>query len=281
MSLTFMYITNQPKIAQLAEQNGVDWIFVDLELNGKVERQGHLDTVISRHTMHDVSRVRSVLKHAKLLVRLNPIHSGSAYEVKEAISRGADILMLPYYKTVEEVERFIELVEGRVKVCLLCETREAVECMPDVLRLTGIDYIHIGLNDLHLSYQQNFLFEPLTNGLVEAIVTQIREAGIPYGFGGIARIGEGHIPAEKIIAEHKRLGSSLVILSRSFCHLGSVEKITANQAQLFQEGVWRIRAYEQQLESMPSEWFELNRLILTRDVQAITSDRQQKKGIFS
>lgn len=280
MALTFMYITNQPKIAQLAEQNGVDWIFVDLELNGKEERQGHLDTVISRHTMHDVSRVRSVLKHAKLLVRLNPIHSGSAYEVKESILRGADILMLPYYKTVEEVARFIELVEGRAEVCLLCETREAVACMPYVLQLKGIDYIHIGLNDLHLSYQQHFLFEPLTNGLVEAILTQVREAGIPYGFGGIARIGEGCIPAEKIIAEHKRLGSSLAILSRSFCHIGSVEKITAEQAQLFQEGVWRIRAYEQQLESIPPEWFELNRLTLTRDVQAITSDRRQQKGIL-
>ncbi|MGA9468568.1 MAG: hypothetical protein WBV10_13125, partial [Exiguobacterium marinum] len=141
--------------------------------------------------------------------------------------------------------------------------------------------IHIGLNDLHLSYNQSFLFEPLTNGLVETIITQIRAVGIPYGFGGIARIGEGRVPAEKIIAEHKRLGSSLVILSRSFCHIGSVEKVTAGQTQLFREGVWRIRAYEQQLESMPSEWFEQNRLTLTADVQAIVSERQQQKGMFS
>ncbi|WP_214834823.1 hypothetical protein [Exiguobacterium sp. E4787] len=46
MSLKLMYITNEPNIALLAEQNGVDWVFVDLELNGKEERQGHLDTVI-------------------------------------------------------------------------------------------------------------------------------------------------------------------------------------------------------------------------------------------
>ncbi len=29
MPLKLMYITNQPDIALLAEQNGVDWVFVD------------------------------------------------------------------------------------------------------------------------------------------------------------------------------------------------------------------------------------------------------------
>lgn len=281
MSLTFMYITNQPEVAQLAEQNGVDLIFVDLELNGKEERQGHLDTVISRHSMHDVSRIRAVLKHAMLLVRINPIHAGSHFEINEAIFRGADMLMLPYYKTVAEVATFIEMVEGRVKVCLLCETKEAVACMPDVLRLHGIDSIHIGLNDLHLSYGQAFLFEPLANGLVETIVTQIRDASIPYGFGGIARIGEGRVPAERIIPEHVRLGSSCVILSRSFCHIGNVKKVSSQQAQSFREGVWKIRAYEQQLATMPVEWFEQNRLRLIDEVRTITSEIRERKGMLS
>lgn len=280
MSLQFMYITNQPEVAQLAEQNGVDIIFVDLELNGKVERQGHLDTVISRHSMHDVSRVRAVLKHASLMVRINPIHVGSRFEIDEAIFRGADILMLPYYKTVDEVATFIKLIDGRVKTCLLCETKEAVDCMPDVLRVSGIDLIHVGLNDLHLSYGQSFLFEPLVNGIVETVVTQIRAVGIPYGFGGIARIGEGRIPAERIIAEHVRLGSACVILSRSFCKIGNATKVSAKQAQLFREGVWRIRAYEQQLEAMSSEWFEQNRLRLVEEVQAITSEILESKGML-
>ncbi|MDE0564737.1 hypothetical protein [Exiguobacterium sp. B2(2022)] len=110
---------------------------------------------------------------------------------------------------------------------------------------------------------------------------QIRDAGIPYGFGGIARIGEGRVPAERIIPEHVRLGSSCVILSRSFCHIGNVTKVSSQQAQSFQEGVWRIRAYEQQLETMPVEWFEQNRLRLVDEVQAITSEIQQQKGMLS
>ena len=36
------------------------------------------------------------------------------------------------------------------------------------------------------------------------------------GFGGIARLGFGMLPAEHVIAEHYRLGSTAVILSRSF-----------------------------------------------------------------
>ena len=281
MPLKLMYITNQPEIALLAEQNGVDWVFVDLELNGKVERQGHLDTVISRHAVRDVSRLRAVLKHAELLVRVNPIFQGSRYEINEVINRGADVVMLPYYKTVNEVATFIELVDRRAGVCLLCETKEAVACMPEVLKLPGIDYVHIGLNDLHLSYGQSFLFEPLADGTVEAVTRQLQATGIPYGFGGIARIGEGRLPAEKVLGEHVRLGSSLAILSRSFCNIGATGKFDARQAQMFQEGVWKIRVYEQQLEHATPEWLELNRLSLVSTVDAIATEIQNRKGILS
>ena len=35
MSLKMMYITNNPKVASIAENNTVDRIWVDLEKNGK------------------------------------------------------------------------------------------------------------------------------------------------------------------------------------------------------------------------------------------------------
>lgn len=38
--LKLMYITNRPKIAQIVEEAGVDWIFVDMEFIGKDKRQG-------------------------------------------------------------------------------------------------------------------------------------------------------------------------------------------------------------------------------------------------
>jgi hypothetical protein len=59
------------------------------------------------------------------------------------------------------------------------------------LESSGFDEIHIGLNDLHLSYGMTFMFELLTNGTVEMLCNKFKESGIPYGFGGIAKIGEG------------------------------------------------------------------------------------------
>ena len=41
-------------------------------------------------------------------------------------------------------------------------------------------------------------------------------AGMPFGFGGIARIGGGDLPSDYILGEHARLGSQSVILSRTF-----------------------------------------------------------------
>ena len=70
----FLFITNNPKIAVFVMSQGADRIFVDLEILGKVERQGHLSTVISRHAPEDISLLRPLLPRGALLVRLNPVN---------------------------------------------------------------------------------------------------------------------------------------------------------------------------------------------------------------
>ena len=42
MFLELMYITNSPEVALIAEKNGVDRIWIDLETLGKEERQKNL-----------------------------------------------------------------------------------------------------------------------------------------------------------------------------------------------------------------------------------------------
>mgnify|MGYP000952641798 CR=1 FL=1 len=219
MALNLMYITNNPEIAEIGENCGVDWIFIDLEINGKEARQGNLDTVISHHKIDDVKKVKNVLKKSKLLVRVNPIFEGSKFEISKVIDDGANIVMLPFFKSKDEVETFVKYVDKRSKKMLLLETPEAAENIDDILNVDGIDYIHIGLNDLHLGYGMKFMFELLADGTVERLCNKIKCRGIPYGFGGIAQLGKGDLPAEKIIAEHYRLGSSMVILSRSFYNI--------------------------------------------------------------
>ena len=145
--LKLMYITNDSNVAKVAEDAGVDRIFIDLEINGKEERQGHLDTVISKHQITDVGEIKPVLHNAELLVRVNSIYEDSKKEIDSVIQQGADIVMLPFFKTSEEVQTFINLVNKRAKTCLLCETPEAVEKMDEILEIKGIDEIHNGLND--------------------------------------------------------------------------------------------------------------------------------------
>ena len=77
MPLKLMYITNRPDVALIAENAGVDRIFVDMEYIGKAARQGGMDSVQNHHTVEDVRKLRSVLTKAQLLVRVNPIHEES------------------------------------------------------------------------------------------------------------------------------------------------------------------------------------------------------------
>lgn len=269
MALKLMYITNQPSVAKIAESTGVDRIFIDMEYIGKADRQGGMDTVQSHHTVEDVENIRNVITKSEILVRCNPIHENSKSEIDAVVNSGADIIMLPFFKTVKEVKSFIENVGGRVKTMLLLETPEAVECIDEILSLHGIDEIHIGLNDLSLGYGMKFMFELLADGTVEKLCRKFREKGIPYGFGGIARLGEGLLPAERVIMEHYRLGSTKSILSRSFCNTQIMTDISEIEAT-FVENMAKLRAYEKTLEAKTDEEFEANRREVINRVETIT-----------
>ena len=62
--LNVMHITNRPDVARIAEKNGVDRIFVDMEYIGKAERQHGLDTVMNHHTIEDETSIRKVISHS-------------------------------------------------------------------------------------------------------------------------------------------------------------------------------------------------------------------------
>lgn len=250
--LNLMYITNDIEVAKIAEKNGVDRIFVDLEVIGKSERQRGMDTVQSNHTLDDIKKIRGCLKHSELLVRSNPIHDNSYEEINTIIDNGAEIIMLPYFKTTEEVEYFIDLVNGRCKTMLLVETAEAVESIDEILDIDGIDEVHIGLNDLHLAYKQKFMFELLIDGTVESLCKKFKKRNIPYGFGGIAGIGQGMLTAERIIQEHYRLGSTRAILSRSFCNTSKIKDLCKIN-EIFKEGLKNIRAFEKNIDEKDFE----------------------------
>lgn len=251
--LKLMYITNNPNVAAIADEAGVERIFIDMEYIGKSERQGGMDTVQCHHTCEDIVRVKSAVKNAKIMVRCNPIHEATAdygstkEEIDAVIAAGADIVMLPYFKTADEVRTFVAAVGGRAKTLPLVETPEAVENIDEILSVDGIDEIFVGLNDLSLGYRMKFMFELLTNGTLERLCLKFKQRGLPYGFGGIASIGKGLLPSEKVIKEHYRLGSTCAILSRSFCNACEI-KDEREIRRVFEEGLEEIRALESECE---------------------------------
>lgn len=217
--IDLIYIAHRNPHVWAADLAGVDRVMVDLETLGKYERQGHIDTLISSHSVNDVALVRSILKTASLMVRINPIHDESLAEIDAVIAGGAETVMLPMFTSVQEVETFVALINGRARVSLLLETAQALARAEQILSVNGIHEVHFGLNDLHLALQLRFMFELLAGGLVDHLANLCTRRGLKFGFGGIARPGQGLLPAESILIEHARIGSTQVILSRDFRHL--------------------------------------------------------------
>lgn len=272
--IKLMYITNDPAVALIAERSGVDRIFIDMEYIGKDLRQGGMNTVQNHHTIDDLKEIRKAVTKAEIMVRCNPIHGAtegypsSEDEINEIIEGGADIVMLPFFKTADEVREFIRLVGGRAKTFPLVETIEAVGCIDEILEIEGIDEIYIGLNDLSLSRRQRFMFQPLADGMVDMLAEKFKAKGIPFGFGGIASLGKGMLPSEYVICEHKRLGSTAAILSRSFCNVAKITDLSEID-NIFTDGVRNIREFEALCAKNTTEQFEKNHSELVLKVEEI------------
>lgn len=266
MPLELIYITNNPAVARIAEENDVDRIMVDLETLGKEERQKHQNSVKSHHSVNDIKAVAEVLTKSEMLVRINPWHQNSVSEIEQVIAAGAQSIMLPMWKNEAEVDAFLRTVNRRARTTLLLETKEAVACLDAVLEHPMLDDIHIGLNDLHLSYGMSFMFELLSDGTVEMLCNKCRERGIRYGFGGIAKLHKGLVPAEYVIMEHYRLGSTGAILSRTFCNADEIGDLDMVRS-VFREQMGLVRDFEATMSCKTEKDFSENQAAVARFVR--------------
>jgi 2-keto-3-deoxy-L-rhamnonate aldolase RhmA len=265
--LKLMLLTADPVTAIEAQDAGVDRIFFDLEYIGKESRQHGRNTVKSMNDIEDIPAVRRVLDKSMLLVRTNPIHAYTEMEVNKAIEYGADILMLPMVMDHHDVELFTKYVNGRAKVCIMIETAASLARIDKIIAVQGVDEIFIGLNDLHISMGLSFMFEPLSDGLVEYISDKCNRVGMPFGFGGIARIGEGDLRSDNILGEHIRLGSRTVILSRTFKGVVGVDK-NARKIDLKEE-VDKVRSRIAEIEHWDCAKHMKNRIAIAESVDKI------------
>ncbi|MEL7185894.1 MAG: aldolase/citrate lyase family protein [Pseudomonadota bacterium] len=273
--MQFIQITNDPERAGFVEKCGVDRVMVDLEILGKKARQGGLDTVISKHTLADVSKVRSALRHTTLQVRINPIHEGSEKEVEEVISRGADRIMLPMFSDARQVRLFLDMVDRRAATTLLLETPQALIRIEEIVSQDGIDEIHIGLNDLHLGLGLDFMFELILSPVIELVCGAILRRGIPLGIGGVASLDFGQVPAKLILPRLIELGANATILSRSFSatNHAPVEK---NIDDTFERNFSEIRAF---CESVSGSDIDANHVQLRAAIDSVVCAlRETRRG---
>ena len=267
--MNLMILAADPQSAIEAQNAGVDRIFYDLEWIGKAERQHGRNTVKSNNNIDNIPAVRKVLNKSELLVRTNPIHAYSKEEVEKAIVYGADVLMLPMVMDHHDVEQYVEMVAGRAKVCIMIETAAAMARLDKILAVPGVDELFIGLNDLHISMGLTFMFELLSDGLVEYIAQKCNKVGMPFGFGGIARIGEGDLPSDNILGEHVRLGSTSVILSRTFKGVVGVDK-NARKIDLSEE-VLKVRNRMEEINKWTVEQHVENRKKIADSVDFVVN----------
>ncbi|MGK2913903.1 MAG: hypothetical protein ACSLE5_05500 [Porticoccaceae bacterium] len=211
-------ITDDSVLARNGVLAGIDRIGLDLEIIGKEERQGGLGTRISAHDIGQLPRIREAIGDHPLFVRVNPIHQHSETEIARVIGEGATHIMLPYFHGVDEVKRFVDLVDARATTTLLVETAAAMYFTEELVGIHGVDEIHVGLTDLKFSMRIPARFETLASWMLDRMSEIVREAGLPFHVGGVARIGDTAlpIPSDLLNAQYPRLQSTGALVSRSF-----------------------------------------------------------------
>lgn len=216
--LELILISNDLEISSYAYDSGVDIIMIDLEVLGKEIRQKNFNMVQNYHTIKDIELFRKRFPKNKLIVRSNSpkyIHSD---EIRDILSFEPDFLMIPFFDKLCEIKNFVDSInQTKTKVLPLFETASSVFRMRDFVDAGIISDYYIGLNDLRLTIGYDFLFEAVSNDIIDYASEIIKtNSNNRFGFGGISRIGTGDLPADLILAEHVRLNSNYVILSRAF-----------------------------------------------------------------
>ncbi|HSX26446.1 MAG TPA: aldolase/citrate lyase family protein [Chlamydiales bacterium] len=210
---SFLLFSVHVPLIQEAVAGGINAVLVDWETRGKKERQAFADTQINTHTLEDLICVRNATA-APVICRLNSVYEQTPIEISQAIEAGANELLLPMVKTVDEVESVIKMAQGKVGVGILVETLEAI-ALVEKLSALPLSRIYVGLNDLAIASQSSNIFIPLVDGTLE----KIREAflNIPFGFGGLTLVDKGFpIPSYLLMGEMIRLRCHFSFLRRSF-----------------------------------------------------------------
>ena len=219
MNFKFNYIaiTNNFKLAEQLDRAGVQQIMVDLENIGKSDRQKSTNAVINYHQVSDIVRIKSHVNKAKIICRINGFYAGTFNEIDSAIEAGADSIMIPMIRNLNDFTAIVEYVGERVKILPLIETPYSLLKIDEILSICKPEQIHFGLNDLSIGFGLSNIFEIFLSKPFKDIVLSCAEKLDIVGVGGVGNMHHKYtISPEYILNEHKLMGSNCVILSRAF-----------------------------------------------------------------
>ncbi|HEU0103278.1 MAG TPA: hypothetical protein VFR07_13250 [Mycobacteriales bacterium] len=201
-----------PHLVHRSVAAGVTGVVVDWEHRGKARRQHGYDTEVNRQTPADLRRVRAATE-GLVVCRVNGYGPWTPVEVAAAVSAGADEILLPMVRTVEEVDRVLDLVAGRCGLGILVETCAAVQRAAE-LSSRPLSRIYVGLNDLRIDRGSEDLFAPFVDGTVDDVRAV---TSVPFGVAGLTRPDAGHpVPSRLLAGELARLAADFTFLRRSY-----------------------------------------------------------------
>lgn len=237
-SFNYIAITNDPKQAQNLSECGIQQIMVDTEIMGKVERQGHKDTIISDHSLNDIIALRDLSLDAEIICRINPFHRGTFNEIDTAIRNGTDVIMIPMITSMENYQSIVDKINNRAKVLPLIETPYSFFKLSEILDYSKLTQIHFGLNDLCISLGMKNLFEVLLSHTFQDTLSNVKISGMTKGIGGIGdpQISQKVSPLA-LLNSYMKCGSNSVILSRSFFTKSSEKEYIIRSLEIFENSI--------------------------------------------
>jgi hypothetical protein len=210
-------ITNNIDLARTANDIGINRIGVDLEHLNKATRQNQFSTRLSSHSIEDLFYLSKVVDKSKLFARVNPISENSQFEIDQIVEAGVSHIMLPFFKTAQELDHFIRMVDGRALTIGLVETAPAIVRIKEILRVPGLNEVMLGLNDLRIGMGVHNHFEILCSPLIDMICAQVLDANLRLTLGGVAPPNRLNLPVDPglVLAQYPRLGATGSWIARS------------------------------------------------------------------
>ena len=235
---------------------------VDLEVDGKRERQKSRNTFISSHDQNDVIEISNCNDtHSDLIVRINPFSTKTESELQQLARLNIDYVMLPMVQSLDHVSqttRMMQTLDVQFGLLPLIEHIDGFNALASILDThRHIEKVFFGLNDLSLSLNLPFLFQCISENYIDRASQVCKQRSVEFGFGGIGLLGGNHVISPKLLlSEHARIGSSSTILSRSlrtkFAFLQNKDcEPSSAEAKSFKNEVEKLKQYHRYCTTLP------------------------------